>query len=94
LGIESGELIIGFGSDLLREKMEKGHNLSIANKVLEDVLGLSLEIHCVLTDTWEPAKTTTSQSLPIEDGGMVATAVRDLGAHVVDVENLPPEGGR
>jgi hypothetical protein len=94
LGIESGELIIGFGSDLLREKMEKGHNLSIANKVLEEVLGLSLEIHCVLTDTWEPAKTTTSQSLPIEDGGMVATAVRDLGAHVVDVENLPPEGGR
>jgi DNA polymerase-3 subunit gamma/tau len=94
LGIESGELIIGFGSDLLREKMEKGHNLSIASKVLEEVLGLSLGIHCVLTDTWEPMKTTTSQSLPIEDGGMVATAVRDLGAHVVDVENIPPESGR
>jgi DNA polymerase-3 subunit gamma/tau len=94
LGIESGELIIGFGSDLLREKMEKGHNLSIASKVLEEVLGLSLEIHCVLTDTWEPTKNSMSQSLPIEDGGMVATAVRDLGAHVVDVENLPPESGR
>ncbi|HEY47848.1 MAG TPA: DNA polymerase III subunit gamma/tau [Anaerolineae bacterium] len=94
LGIESGELIIGFGSDLLREKMEKGHNLSIASKALEEVLGLALGFHCVLTDTWEPTKTGTSQSLPIEDGGMVATAVRDLGAHVVDVQNLPPEGGR
>lgn len=94
LGIESGELIIGFGSELLREKMEKGHNLSIAGKALEDVLGLSLGILCVLTDTWEPMKANASQSLPIEDGGMVATAVRDLGAHVVDVENLPPESGR
>ncbi len=94
LGIESGELIIGFGSDLLREKMEKGHNLSIASKALEEVLGLSLGIHCVLTETWQPTKSGMSQSLPIEDGGMVATAVRDLGAHVVDVENLPPEGGR
>jgi hypothetical protein len=94
LGIESGELIIGFGSDLLREKMEKGHNLSIASNALEEVLGLSLGIHCVLTDTWEPTKTSRSPSPPIEDGGMVATAVRDLGAHVVDVKNLPPEGGR
>jgi hypothetical protein len=87
-------LIIGFGSELLREKMEKGHNLSIVGKALEEVLGLSLGILCVLTDTWEPMKANASQSLPIEDGGMVATAVRDLGAHVVDVENLPPEGGR
>ena len=94
LGIESGELIVGFGSDLLREKMEKGHNLSIASTAVEEVLGLSLAIHCVLTDTWEPTKNSMSQSLPIEDGGMVATAVRDLGAHVVDVENLPPESGR
>ncbi len=94
LGIESGELVIGFRSDLLREKMEKGHNLSIAGKALEEVLGLSLGILCVLTDTWEPINANASQSLPIEDGGMVATAVRDLGAHVVDVENLPPESGR
>jgi DNA polymerase-3 subunit gamma/tau len=93
LGIESGELIIGFGSDLLREKMEKGHNLSIAMKALEEVLGLSMEIHCVLTETWEPTAANVSRSHPIEDGGMVATAVRDLGAHVVDVENVPPESG-
>ncbi|HEY43606.1 MAG TPA: DNA polymerase III subunit gamma/tau [Anaerolineae bacterium] len=93
LGIESGELIIGFSSDLLREKMEKGHNLSIASKALEEVLGLSFRIHCVLTDAWAPTNSSVNPSLPIEDGGMVATAVKDLGAHVVDVENLPPEGG-
>jgi DNA polymerase-3 subunit gamma/tau len=93
LGIESGELVIGFGSDLLREKMEKGHNLSIASKSLEEVLGLSLGIHCVLTENWAQANAGTDQSLPIEDGGMVATAVRDLGAHVVNVAKLPPEGG-
>lgn len=91
LGLEAGTLVIGFSSDLLREKMEKGHNLDMASKALEDVLGLSLQIRCVLTDSWQPGVTKNDPTPPIEDDGMVATAVRDLGAQVVEVEQLPPE---
>jgi len=28
---------------------------------------------------------------PMDDEGMVATAVRELGGHVVQVQSLPPE---
>lgn len=93
LGIESGVLTIGFRSDLLREKMEKGHNISMASKALEETLGLSMGIRCVLTDSWMPGRGGLDKPPPIEDGGMVATAVQDLGAQVVDVEKLPPESG-
>jgi len=91
LGIESGVLIIGFKSDLLREKMEKGHNISIASKALEEISGLSMGIRCVLTSSWMPGRDGLDKPPLIEDGGMVATALRDLGAQVVDVEKLPPE---
>ena len=91
LGIESGVLIIGFKSDLLREKMEKGHNISIASKALEEISGLSMGIRCVLTGSWMPGRDGLDKPPLIEDGGMVATALRDLGAQVVDVEKLPPE---
>jgi len=91
LGIESGVLIIGFKSDLLREKMEKGHNISIASKALEEISGLSMGIRCVLIGSWMPGRDGLDKPPLIEDGGMVATALRDLGAQVVDVEKLPPE---
>lgn len=95
LGFESGALVVGFGSDLLREKMEKGHNMSMVRKALGEVLGLQVAIRCVLRDSWTPGGDRVDQSKSIKDGGMVATAVRDLGAHVVDVENLPsaPDSG-
>ncbi|MGH2606937.1 MAG: AAA family ATPase, partial [Anaerolineales bacterium] len=35
LGMEAGALVLGFQSDLLREKMEKGHNLTRAQQALE-----------------------------------------------------------
>lgn len=95
LGLESGALVVGFSSDLLREKMEKGHNMSMACNAIGEVLGHQVEIRCVLIDSWAPGRGREDQPLPIENGGMVATAVRDLGAHVVDVENLPsaPDSG-
>jgi hypothetical protein len=41
---------------------------------------------------WKPDGDADVSAEAIEDGGMVATAVRDLGAQVVDVKPLPPEG--
>ncbi|MEJ2563632.1 MAG: hypothetical protein P8Z42_13235, partial [Anaerolineales bacterium] len=93
LGFQTGTLVIGFRSDLLREKMEKGHNLALAAQALQEVFNKPVGIRCILTETWEPQAVGDHQPPPMESGGMVSTALRDLGAHVVDVENLPPDSG-
>lgn len=93
LGLEKGSLVIAFRSDLLREKMEKGHNLTLVKQALQTVLGYNLEIRCILLDRWQGSvESTTDSTPPIADGGMVETALRDLGAQVVDVEQMPSEG--
>jgi DNA polymerase-3 subunit gamma/tau len=88
LGLENGALIIGFSSDLLREKMEKEHNLRIAINALEQTFGDRLVLRCVLTESWQTGDV-ESIPPPMADQGMVATALRELGAQVVDVERLP-----
>jgi DNA polymerase-3 subunit gamma/tau len=94
LGLQSGALVIGFESDLLREKMEDGSKLDITRQALLDVFGKPVEVRTALTHAWEAGADDSELSgPPIEDDGMVATAVRDLGAQVVDMENLPNEGG-
>ena len=88
MGVSSAGLVLGFQSDLLREKMEKGHNARLILEALEEVLGGPLEVRCVLIEEWE-AKSTTAAP-PVQEGGMVAMALRDLGGQVVDYEQLPP----
>jgi DNA polymerase-3 subunit gamma/tau len=93
LGVRDGALVLGFRSDLLREKMEKGHNLSVAAKALQEVFGQAIAVRCGLIGKNEPIVETGEAPLPpLEDGGMVATAVRELGGQVVDVKPVPPEG--
>jgi DNA polymerase-3 subunit gamma/tau len=94
LGLESGSLIIGFSSDLLREKMEKGHNMSTAKAALQDVLGVAIGLRCVLTDSYSGGDKTATELPPMEDGGMVSTALRDLGGQVVTVERMPRDSGQ
>jgi len=92
LGLESGKLVIGFSSDLLREKMEKEHNLSIAARALEEVCQVRLGLRCLLTEAWKGGEPGGSEApAPMESDGMVATAIRELGAQVVEVEQWPPE---
>jgi hypothetical protein len=92
LGLEGGHLVLGFSSDLLREKMEKGHNLTLVRQALEEVFGQPVGIRCVLLKAWTPD---AEEEPPpaMEEGGMVATAVRDLGAQVVDVKPVAPDSG-
>jgi DNA polymerase-3 subunit gamma/tau len=93
LGVESGVLVLGFRSDLLREKMEKGHNADIVRRALNEVLGMTLAVRCVLTGNWAPTDEAGDRSAaPVEDGGMVATALRELGGHIVDVEPAASDG--
>jgi len=90
LGVRDGRVVVGFPTEILREKMEKGHSLTYARRAIEQVLGAPLDVRCVLlaagSADGEPAPPE-----PIDGEGMVATAVRELGGHVVAVRPAPPE---
>lgn len=83
LGVDDSSLVLGFQSDLLREKMEKGHNQQIVSEALGEVLDAELNVRCVLLKDWE-GDLSTAPSPPLPEGGMVAAALRDLGAEVID----------
>jgi len=91
LGIEGGVLVLGFSGDLLREKMEMGHNLALVRQALQETLGAPLRVKCVLKKTWGESAGQDEAPPPMEENGMVATALRDLGAQVVDVKPLLPD---
>jgi hypothetical protein len=92
LGVRDGRVIVGFPTEILREKMEKGHSLTHARRAIEQVIGAALEVRCVLLNRWS-ADETPAPVEPMQDDGMVATAVRELGGHVVAVRPAPgPEG--
>jgi DNA polymerase-3 subunit gamma/tau len=91
LGLERGALVLGFRSDLLRDKMEKDHNLAKACQAAEQILGKSVTLRCVLVGAWSPKEIDQNEAPPVEEDGMVATAIRDFGAQVVDIEQLPPD---
>lgn len=91
LGISGGALVMGFPSELLKEKMEKGQNIRVLRESLAQVLDQELDLRCVVLGEYEEAE--PEESPPVEDGGMVATALRDFGAQVVDVGPAQEEEG-
>jgi DNA polymerase-3 subunit gamma/tau len=84
LALKDDHLVIGFASDLLREKMEKGDTLKQVAEALEAVLGRPLSIKCVLSEQWG-SLSTPADGPRVENGGMVDTALRELGAEVSEL---------
>lgn len=91
LGLKEDELVLGFASDLLREKMEKGDNRTVILRAFEQALGRPLGLRCVRTSRWQQEQ--EAEEPPVEEGGMVATALRDLGAEVADVRAMEEDEG-
>ena len=83
LGIKDDVLLLGFVNDLLKSKMETNDNLSIVREALAQVLGVDIQVRCVISGS-------RSKGLPsdlnVETDGMVGTALRDLGGEVIDVQ--------
>ena len=72
-------LILGFKGEFAKSKMEQGENLEIIGQVMEQVLGEAMPVRCVLS---------VGGKLPddIDQDGMVASALRDLGGEIVDIQ--------
>jgi len=73
LEIREGELILGFASDVLVEKMEKPEQIEATKKAITEVLGVEVNIRCVVTSS-------TGKLPPdVNPDGMVATALQNGG---------------
>jgi DNA polymerase-3 subunit gamma/tau len=74
-------LVLGFASDVLKNQMSKKENLALVQEATSQVLGREIAIRCVIN-------TVKRNSIPadVDDDGMVAAALRDLGGEIVDVQ--------
>lgn len=79
LGVKNGALVLGFNGEFAKSKMEQGDNLEILCRVLEQVLGEVMPVRCIMS---------MGGGLPddIDQDGMVASALRDLGGEIVDIQ--------
>ena len=92
LGLDQGRLVIGFASDILREKMDKSGNRQTVEESLAEALGQAIGLRCMLMSNWDSE---ASDDPPqVEDGGMVATAIRDLGATVSAIQPVDREADK
>ncbi len=80
LGVKNGMVYVGF-SEVLKAKAEKSENNDLLLKAFRKVFGMDIPVQYVVY-------TGAAGSLPpdIDSDGMVATALRDLGGEIVDVQ--------
>jgi DNA polymerase-3 subunit gamma/tau len=74
-------LVLGFASDLVKNMMDTRENLAIVQEVISQLMGTEIAVRCGIT-------TAKNTDIPTEvDGdGMVASALRDLGGEIVDIQ--------
>jgi DNA polymerase-3 subunit gamma/tau len=79
--IKGNLLILGFSSDVLKNQMDKKENVEIVRRVLSQTLAKEIEVRCVIS-------TASGNAIPpeVDNDGMVAAALRDLGGEIVDIQ--------
>ncbi len=80
-GVKDGVLFLGFNGDFAKTKMEKGDNVQVTCQALSQLIGKDVPVRCFIASGGKG-------TLPpeVESDGMVATALRDLGGEVVDIQ--------
>ena len=83
---QKGRLVLGFASELLRSKMENGHNQENARKAIQNITGIDIQIDCRVAGKQEA-------SIPdgIEHDGMVGTAL-SLGGKISEKNGEKDQG--
>jgi len=80
--LRGDQLLLGFASEVLKEKMEKEENVQALQEAIKSTLGKEFSVESFVTSG-------KNASLPegVDSASMVATAVR-LGGEIVDENNL------
>ncbi len=74
-------LTLGLSSDALKVRLEDPNNLELLKKVLRQVMGKEIYVQVVLT-----SGTKSRPPDEVDSDGMVASALRDLGGEIVDIQ--------
>lgn len=74
-------LVLGFSSDILKNQMGKRENTELVERVVSEIVGSQVEIRATVTS----AKNTDIPS-EVDGDGMVASALRDMGGEIVDIQ--------
>jgi hypothetical protein len=79
--LKGNMLTLGMSGDVLKTRLEDSANIDLLQKILKQVMGKDIYVNVVLTSA--------SKSTPpaeVDHDGMVASAVRDLGGEIVDIQ--------
>lgn len=79
--MRGNDVFLVFASDILKENMEKRENREIVEQVISKVFQKPIRIKCQVD-------TVQRDAIPpgVDDDGMVAAALRDLGGEIVDMQ--------
>jgi len=79
--MKGNELVLCFSSDVVKNMLDKEGNIAIVKAVAEKVYQRNLNIKCIVD-------TSKHNAVPqdVDENGMVATALRDLGGEIVDIK--------
>jgi len=78
--MRGSQLMLGYASEVLKEKMEKAENIEVAQRVISQSFQKPITILCFVD-------VQKRNSIPdgVDEGGMIAAALRDLGGEIVDI---------
>jgi DNA polymerase III subunit gamma/tau len=79
LGFKDGCLVLGT-TDFVKARLETSEHTRLVERVLEEVLGQAVPIRCIVSSGKVGAPP------DVDSNGIVATALRDLGGEIVDVQ--------
>ncbi len=80
-GLKGNTLTLGLNGEALKARLEDPANIELLQKVLRQVMGKEIYIQVVLTS----AKKNNPPD-EVDSDGMVASALRDLGGEIVDIQ--------
>ncbi len=83
VGLKDNTLILGFSSEILKEMMDKGGNLTLTSDILEEVFGRPIGVNCIVSTQDSSA---VPEDIEIDNDGMVGTATRDLGGKITNAK--------
>ena len=79
--LKGSTLTLGLASEALKLRLEDPTNIALLQKVLRQVMGKDIYVQVVLT-----SGTKNKPPEEVDSDGMVASALRDLGGEIVDIQ--------
>lgn len=79
--LKGNTLTLGLSGEVLKMRLEDPGNIELLERVLKQVMGRDIYVKVVLTSA-----TKTTPPSEVDSDGMVASALRDLGGEIVDIQ--------